>query len=95
MITRFTRPALRALAAATPLFFATVCAQAHPGHGLLDHGTGHAITSPYHAGVLAAIGVCCWLAARFAARRAVSRRLLRWAGATALLAAGALWTFGL
>jgi hypothetical protein len=77
------------------LVFVAACAQAHPGHGLLDHGAGHAITSPYHAGILAAIGVGCWLIGRFAVRRAVPGRLLRWAGATALLAAAALWTFGL
>jgi hypothetical protein len=94
MITRFTGLAPRALAIAAQLLLACACAQAHPGHGLLDHGAKHALTSPYHAGMLAAIGVGCWLVAHFAARRAVPRRLLRWAGATALLAAAALWTFG-
>ena len=70
-------------------------AQAHPGHGLFDHGAGHAITNPYHAAVLAAIGVGCWLAGRFAARRAMPKRLLQGVGVMALLAAAALWTLGL
>lgn len=95
MITCFARPARRAFAIAAALCFVSVCAQAHPGHGLFDHGAGHAITSPYHAGALAAIGVSCCLAARFVARRVLLRRLLRWAGATALVTAAALWTFGL
>ena len=92
MITCFAR---RAFAVAAALCLVSVCAQAHPGHGLFDHGAGHAITSPYHAGVLAAIGVGCWFAARFATRRIMLRRMLRWTGTTALLAAAALWTFGL
>ena len=94
MINRFAFPASRALAVATLLLLVSASAQAHPGHGLLDHGAEHAITSPYHAGMLAAIGVGCWLAARFAAHRTVARRLFQWAGATALLAAVALWTLG-
>jgi len=95
MIHRFTGTAARGFAVAVPSLFVAACAQAQPGHGLLDHGAGHAFSSPYHAGVLAAIGVGCWIAGRFVARRALPRRLLGWAGATALLAAAALWTFGL
>jgi len=94
MMNRFARSTPRALAIAAQLLLLATCAQAHPGHGLLDHGAKHALTSPYHAGMLAAIGVGCWLVAHFATRRAVPRRLLRWAGATALLVAAALWTFG-
>lgn len=94
MIRRFTGPVPRALAVVIQLFLVATCVQAHPGHGLLDHGAKHAMASPYHVGVLAAIGVGCWLAARFAARSAGFKRLLRWAGVTALLAAAAFWTFG-
>jgi|SRR6185503_1947279 len=94
MMNRFACTTLRALAIVVPLLALATSARAHPGHGLLDHGTRHALTSPYHAGVLAAIGVGCWLAGRFATRRVVPRRVLTWAGATALLAAVALWTFG-
>ena len=94
MITRFACPAPRALAVVTQLVLVSTCAQAHPGHGLLDHGAKHALTSPYHAGMLAAIGVGCWLVGRFATHHAVPRRLLRWAGTAALLTAAALWTFG-
>lgn len=94
MMNRFACSTPRPLAIAAQLLLVATCAQAHPGHGLLDHGAKHALTSPYHAGILAAIGVGCWLAGHFAARRAVPRRFLRWAGATALLAAAALWTFG-
>ncbi len=95
MTTCFAGPAFRALAVAVQLLLVSTCAQAHPGHGLLDHGAGHVVTSPYHAGVLAAIGVGCWLAGRFATHHAVPRRLLRWAGTAALVAAAVLWTFGL
>jgi len=94
-LNRFTCPAPRALTVVLQLLLVSACAQAHPGHGLLDHGAKHAFTSPYHAGVLAVIGVGCWLVGRFATRRLVPSRLLQWAGATALLAAAALWTFGM
>lgn len=90
----FTRPATRALAVATQLLLIASCAQAHPGHGLLDHGARHAVTSPYHVGVLALIGAGCWLAGRFVTRSILAKRLLRWAGAAALIAAVALWTLG-
>ena len=95
MITRFACPAPRALTVVLQLLFVSACAQAHPGHGLLDQGAKHAITSPYHLGVLAAIGLGCWLVGRFATRSLLPRRLLQWAGATVLLAAAALWTLGI
>ena len=90
MITRFISRAFATVA----IVFGSICAQAHPGHGLLDQGAAHVATSPYHVAVLALIGGGCWLAARFAARRVVPRRFLQCAGTVALIAAGALWTFG-
>jgi hypothetical protein len=90
----FARPAARALAVATQLLLVATCAQAHPGHGLLEHGPRHAFTSPYHLGVLAVIGAGCWLAGRFVTRSILAKRLLRCAGATALIAAAVLWTLG-
>ena len=90
----FARPAARVLAVTAQLLLAATCAQAHPGHGLLDHGARHAITSPYHVGVLAVVGAGCWLAGRFVMRSNLAKRLLQCAGAMALIAAAALWTLG-
>lgn len=94
MNSRFTGLVPRALVVAIQLLLVATCVQAHAGHGLLDHGAKHAMTSPYHVGVLAAIGVGCWVAARFGTRSAMFKRLLRWVGAIALLGAAAFWTFG-
>ncbi len=90
MMTRFTSSAF----ATAAIVFASTSAQAHPGHGLFDQGAAHAATSPYHVTVLVLIGAGCWLATRLVAGRVAPRRFLQWAGTVALLAAGALWTFG-
>ena len=94
MSARFARPSACVLAISTQLILVTNYAQAHPGHGLLDHGARHAITSPYHVGVLAVVGAGCWLAGRFVMRSNLAKRLLQCAGAMALIAAAALWTLG-
>lgn len=79
----------RSLTGATVTLALAVSAQAHPGHGLGDHGALHAVTSPHHLAVLALCGAGLWFGARFVQRRA-SRRLLQITGGVALLAAGVL-----
>lgn len=63
---------------------------AHPGHGVLDHGIGHALTSPAHLPVLAGGGLALVLGAALL-RNPRWRLALRCAGAGAVVLAGALW----
>ena len=65
---------------------------AHPGHALGDHGVAHVVTSPFHVVVLLGLALGCWCAAWFV-RHAVSRHVLRFAAAGAVLAAAFLWSF--
>lgn len=58
----------------TTVFAHTV--QAHPGHGLTEHGFGHAITSPFHLISFLLAGVILWTIARLV-RRTTPRRLLQ------------------
>lgn len=63
---------------------------AHPGHDLMDQGTIHVVTSPYHLATVAVFGLLiCW-AARFVKQR-LPQRIIQIAGATAVLGAGILW----
>jgi hypothetical protein len=71
-----------------------VLATAHPGHDLLEHGAGHVASSPFHLFVLAAGAVVLFGIAQFV-RSASARKYLRFAGAAALVVAGALWTLGI
>ena len=68
-------------------------ANAHPGHPLLDHGTAHVITSPYHLLILATIGVVLLAAAQIIQSR-WAQRCLRVAGVGAVIAAGLLSALG-
>ena len=68
-------------------------ANAHPGHGLMEHGAGHVASSPYHLFVLAGFAVALFAVAQVV-RSQSAKKYLRCAGAAALLAAGALWGFG-
>ena len=68
-------------------------ANAHPGHGLLDHGAAHVITSPYHLMILAAGGVALIAGARIVRNRSVQQGL-RIAGFGAVIAAGLLCALG-
>jgi hypothetical protein len=65
-------------------------AAAHPGHSLGQHGPLHVVTSPYHLGLLAAVGAALWLGGRCIERR-MPRRALQVCGVLALGAAGLLW----
>jgi hypothetical protein len=68
-------------------------ANAHPGHGLLDHGAAHVITSPYHLVILAAMGVAMTAVAQIVRSRS-ARQWMRIAGVAAVIAAGLLSAFG-
>jgi len=71
-----------------------VLAKAHPGHDLMEHGAGHVASSPYHLFVLAAVAVVTLGVAQMV-RNASAKKYLRLAGATALVAAGAMWGLGI
>jgi len=75
------------------LFAVVSSADAHPGHGLLDHGAAHVITSSYHLVILAAMGVAMIAAAQIVRRRS-AQRFMRIAGIGAVIAAGALCALG-
>lgn len=66
-------------------------AQAHPGHGPLSHGLGHAITSPLHLGILLGTGLLlCGLS--FALKNSRVEKPCRGLGMICLIAGGALWS---
>ena len=65
-------------------------AQAHPGHGLGEHGAAHVMTSPYHLAVLAGTGVALWFGARLVQNQ-IPRRILQAVGVVAVLTAAAIW----
>ena len=55
---QFTKPnSIKTFLFSAALLVVVQTANAHPGHGLLDHGAAHAITSPYHLVILAALGI--------------------------------------
>ena len=61
-------------------------AQAHPGHGLSEHGFGHAISSPFHLACFLITAIMFWALAGVV-RRTVLRRLLQGGAVVSLLAA--------
>src|SRR5687767_13412174 len=69
-------------------------ANAHPGHDLMEHGAGHVASSPYHLFVLAGAAVVLFGIAQVV-RSQSAKKYLRFAGAAALVVAGALWGFGI
>ena len=69
-------------------------ANAHPGHDLMEHGAGHVASSPYHLFVLAGFALVLFAVAQVV-RSQSAKKYLRFAGAAALLVAGALWGFGI
>ena len=81
---------LRSLTVAAATFALALCAQAHPGHSLGDHGALHAVASPYHLAILAASGAALWFAGRFVQRH-LPRRALQFTGLATILAAAVLW----
>jgi hypothetical protein len=82
-----------------PILFSTALlavvqtANAHPGHGLLEHGAAHVITSPYHLMILATMGVAMIAIARIVRSRSAQRNM-RIAGVGAVIAAGLLCALG-
>jgi hypothetical protein len=69
-------------------------ANAHPGHDLMEHGAGHVASSAYHLFVLAGFALALFAVAQVV-RSESAKKYLRFAGAASLLAAGALWGFGI
>ena len=59
----------------------------------MAHGAAHVATSVYHLWVLSVVAVVSFIAGQLV-RNVASRRVLNAAGITALLMAGALWSFG-
>ena len=82
-----------------PILFSTALlavaqsANAHPGHGLLEHGAAHMITSPYHLMILATMGVAMIAIAQIVRSRS-AQRYMRIAGVGAVIAAGLLCALG-
>jgi len=72
------------------LLTSPITLQAHPGHGLLDRGLGHTLSSPFHLVVLALTGATLFGGAHLIRQR-VPRRALQGLGATVLLLAAVLW----
>lgn len=71
-----------------------VLASAHPGHGLLEHGAGHVLSSMYHVLLLAVAALVMFAVAQFV-QSSSAKKSLRFVGAAALLTAGALWGTGI
>ena len=67
---------------------------AHPGHDLMDHGSAHVVTSPYHLTCLALFGVLVFGAGWFVKQR-LSQRVLQFVGVIAVLGAAIGWVAGL
>ena len=82
--------ALRRFCLAATTLAATASLQAHPGHGLLDGGPLHTVTSPYHLGALALIGGVLFAAAHLA-KQPVPRRALQSIGVFAIALSAVLW----
>ncbi|MEW6304885.1 MAG: hypothetical protein AB1705_15525 [Verrucomicrobiota bacterium] len=72
---------------------AAVDAAAHPGHGLLNEGVSHVLTSPDHL-LLVALGGAAVAALASAARHTRTRALARCAGSAIAAIAMALWIIG-
>jgi len=68
----------------------TAAVQAHPGHGLLEEGALHTVTSPYHLTVLALVGVSLFAGAHVTRQR-IPRRALQSIGVVALALSAVLW----
>ncbi len=63
---------------------------AHPGHGLLEHGLGHTLASPFHLGALALVGAALFGGAHLMRQR-IPRRAMQGLGASVLLVSAVLW----
>lgn len=87
-LTTLTALPVRASLALLALVAGGATAAAHPGHGLLEGGVLHAVTSPDHALLCGGLGVGVWLAGRLATGPRAAR-VLRSAGA-ALVAVAVL-----
>jgi hypothetical protein len=64
--------------------------QAHPGHGWLDRGLGHTLSSPFHLVVLALTGATL-LGGAHLIRQRIPRRALQGLGTVVLLVSFVLW----
>jgi len=89
IITRLTHN-LKTRMAAAALLFASLSAQAHPGHTLHEENTLHYVTSPYHIIVVALMGLLLCGAA-YMVKQPAMRRILAAGGAAALFIAAILF----
>ena len=93
------RPILADVGIRAPILFSAALlavvqtANAHPGHGLLDHGAAHVVTSPYHLVILATMGVAMITIAQIVRSRS-AQQWMRIAGVGAVIAAGVLCALG-
>lgn len=71
-----------------------VIGNAHPGHGLMEHGAGHVATSAFHLLVLTGFAFTMLAVAQIV-RNGRARKFLRVAGGGALVTAGVLWGLGI
>ena len=70
--------------------FAVLTAQAHPGHGPLQHGASHFVTSPFHLATGLALSAALWIAAHWL-QNSKQRLAVRAAAATMATVALLLW----
>jgi hypothetical protein len=68
-----------------------VLAHAHPGHGLLDRGAAHIVTSPFHLFVLLMIGLALTLVANVVSAP-LARRVLRVAAVALVVLTAVSWS---
>lgn len=85
------RPA--ALLAAASLLAVVHPVSAHPGHGPLEHGLSHSLTSPYHLTIALLLGLVLLGLARVS-RQPRLQRVLRWTGVGAIALSAVLWGLG-
>jgi hypothetical protein len=82
--------AFRRLCLGATLIASAVSAHAHPGHGLLDEGPLHTVTSPYHLAVLALFGIALFASAHLT-KQVMPRRAMQSLGVIALALSAVLW----
>lgn len=88
-----TRSVIWRILAAVTLFGGSSAIWAHPGHSHFSEGIGHALSSGFHVGVMAAVGLLLSIGATFVRHQLAARRL-RLAGVTLLLGAGLMLMAG-
>lgn len=89
---RLRSPVFAAFAVASATALSMGRLSAHPGHSLADEGVLHAVTSPYHLGILLAAGLgLCGIAGLALREGSRAQRWMKVAGITVTCSAGVLW----